>query len=127
MRCQLRSTSTRVHGHAEGKEIGSNKGRDGKEALTLLLKTYPQFQPRSAFELLAVVDANKNTPVSPLFSRGSLNNEYACSRDGVLARAERQGALAPDVRLLDRPAGEEGPRDADDAEDDLLFAWKREC
>ena len=47
--------------------------------------------------------------------------------DGVLARAERQGALAPDVRLLDRPAGEEGPRDADDAEDDLLFAWKREC
>ena len=51
---------------------------EGRRSLTLLLKTYPQFQPRSAFELLAVVDANKNTPVSPLFSRGSLNNGCAC-------------------------------------------------
>ena len=81
----------------------------------MLLKTYPQFQPRSAFELLAVVDANKNTPVSPLFSRGSLNNGRARAENGILARADGQGALAPDVRLLDRPPGEECAGDAEDA------------
>ena len=104
----------------EGKERTEIEGRDGAGGLTLLKKAYPQFQPRSASELLAVVDANRKTPVSPLFSRGSLNNEIACRGDGVLARAERQGALAPDVRLLDRPAGEERAGYADDAQDDLL-------
>ena len=42
----------------------------GAETLTLLLNAYPQFQPRSAFELLAVVEANKKTPVSPRLREG---------------------------------------------------------
>ena len=37
------------------------------------------------------------------------------AENGILARADGQGALAPDVRLLDGPPGEEGARDADDA------------
>jgi hypothetical protein len=32
--------------------------------LTLLEKLYPQFQPKSAFDVRAVVLANKNTPES---------------------------------------------------------------
>ena len=39
-------------------------------ALTLLKNAYPQFQPRSASELLAVVVANKNAPVSPRLREG---------------------------------------------------------
>ena len=37
---------------------------------TLLKNAYPQFQPRSASELLAVVVANKNAPVSPRLREG---------------------------------------------------------
>lgn len=37
---------------------------------TLLKNAYPQFQPRSASELLAVVDAKRKTPVSPGFRAG---------------------------------------------------------
>ena len=45
----------------------------------------------------------------------------AREKNRILARGDGQRALAPDVRLLDRPAGEERARDADDAEDDLLY------
>jgi hypothetical protein len=43
---------------------------DGKDGLTLLQKTYPQFQPRRSLEFLAVVLARRKTPVSPIFPRG---------------------------------------------------------
>ncbi len=46
--------------------------------LTLLQNAYPQFHPRSALLLRAVVDANKKTPVSPIFRGGSLSNATAC-------------------------------------------------
>ena len=99
----------------EGGKEGRGAEGEGAGELTLLKKAYPQFQPRSASELLAVVEANRKTPVSPLFSRGSLNNGRAYAEDGILARADGQGALAPDVLLLDRPPGEECAGDAEDA------------
>lgn len=40
----------------------------------------------------------------------------------ILARGERQRALAPDVWLLDGPPGEEGARNADYTQDDLLLS-----
>jgi hypothetical protein len=43
---------------------------DGKNGLTLLQKTYPQFQPRRSLELLAVVLGKRKPPVSPIFRRG---------------------------------------------------------
>ena len=43
------------------------------------------------------------------------------AEEQTLARGDGQRALAPDVRLLDRPAGEERAGYADDAEDDLLY------
>ncbi len=39
----------------------------------------------------------------------------ARAEDRILARADCKGALAPDVRLLDRPPREEGAGDADNA------------
>lgn len=52
--------------------------QDARGRLTLLQNAYPQFHPRSALLLRAVVDANKKTPVSPIFRRGSLSNATAC-------------------------------------------------
>ena len=43
------------------------------------------------------------------------------AKNGILARREREGALAADERLLDGPPCEEGARDADHGEDDLLL------
>ena len=37
-----------------------------KGRLTLLQKVYPQFQPKSAFEVRAVVVANRNTAVATI-------------------------------------------------------------
>ena len=91
---------------------------------TLLWNAYPQFQPRSAFEFLAVVVANKKAPVSPLFRERSLSNVSACRGQRSLARGDGQRAPAADVPLLDRPAGEEGPGDAENAQDDLLEGTK---
>ena len=50
-----------------------------------------------------------------------MNNETTGRGSEVLARGEGEGALAPDVRLLDGPAREECAGHADDCEDDLLY------
>ena len=42
------------------------------------------------------------------------------AKNGILARREREGALAADVRLLDGPPCEEGAWDTDHSEDNLL-------
>ena len=67
-----------------------------------------------------MVVANKKAPVSPLFRERSLSNVSACRGQRSLARGDGQRAPAADVPLLDRPAGEEGPGDAQDTQDDLL-------
>ena len=43
------------------------------------------------------------------------------AEDGILARREREGALAADERLLDGPPCEERAGDTDHREDDLLL------
>ena len=44
----------------------------------------------------------------------------ARAKNGILARREREGALAADVRLLDGPPCEERTRGANHSEDNLL-------
>lgn len=47
------------------------------------------------------------------------------AQNGVLARGDRKGALAPDERLFNRPAREERAGDADHAQDHLLRGGQR--
>ena len=42
------------------------------------------------------------------------------AKNGILARREREGALAADVRLLDGPPCKERARDANHGENNLL-------
>ena len=44
------------------------------------------------------------------------------AEDGILARGEREGALAAEIWQLDHPTCEKRPRNADHAQDDLLYA-----
>ena len=47
------------------------------------------------------------------------------AEDGILARREREGALAADEWLLDGPPCEERTGDADHSQDDLLWRQTR--
>jgi hypothetical protein len=52
----------------------------------LLLKAYPQFHPKSAFDDRAVVLAKRKAPVSPIFRVGSLNSVTTMKIYRLLAR-----------------------------------------
>ena len=51
-----------------------------------------------------------------------MNNETTGRGSEVLARGEGEGALAPEVGELDHPPCEKRAGDANDAQDDLLYA-----
>lgn len=66
-------------------------------------ETHPQFQPRRASDVRAVVLANKKTPVSPLFREGSLSNVIL---EGKVDTCPRKSPACPAVRcsVVRRPS-----------------------
>ena len=108
-------------------ELGWHRRVKDRLRRTLLQHEYPQFHPRSWFDVLEVVLARRNAPVSALFRGKPLSDQDACVPGGVTHQRRSRGCLCVRCMGSRRPTPQERRRGCRAWIESLAVVARGEC